>query len=258
MAKKTQFSSSSSSRSYWIYGKHAIIAAVSNPLRVCRRLVVTQNALTQGDALLAQCLERKIPYEILDPKQFLRFVPESAVHQGLACEVEPLPLLDLRDYLAMSEAQESPAKPEILVLLDQVTDPHNVGAILRSCAAFKVGALIVPKHHSPDENAVIAKTASGALDMVPLITVTNLNQTLDQLKDYGFWCFALDVPATQDITKVKGYDKIALVLGAEGKGIRPSTLKHCDVIVQIPIISAIGSLNVSNAAAIALYEVSRV
>ncbi len=203
------------------------------------------------------CQTRQIPYEILDARQFSRYVPESAVHQGLACEVEPLPLLNLHDYLTMAENKEPGSKPEILVLLDQVTDPHNVGAILRSCAAFKVGALIVPKHHSPDENAVIAKTASGALDMVPVITVTNLNQTLDQLKDNGFWCFALDVPAQQDITKVKGYEKIALVLGAEGKGIRPSTLKHCDVIVQIPIISEIGSLNVSNAAAIALYEVSK-
>lgn len=247
-----------STKSYWIYGKHAITAALSNPNRRCLRLIATQNAIYQADSLLGLCKQRNVGYEILDPRQFQRFVPDTAVHQGLACEVAPLQSYDLYEWLNEPRAADfNKDKPLTIVMLDQVTDPHNVGAILRSCAAFGVGALIVPKHHSPDENAVIAKSASGALDMVPMITVTNLNQTIDLLKEEGFWSFALDVPASSNISLLKGYEKILLVLGAEGKGIRPSTLKHCDVIMQIPIISAIGSLNVSNAAAIALYEIMK-
>jgi len=233
-------------RAYWLYGVHAVRAALSNPHRNIRRFITTAPALENvADALGV----RKLTPEIISSQEISKILAEGAVHQGVAIEVLPLPELSLEEYLAQAKAQ----KP--LLLLDQVTDPHNVGAILRSAAAFEAGAVIVTRDHAPQESAVLAKASSGGIEIVPLITVTNLSQSMEMLKKQGYWCIGLDGEAKQTIVQAKLNNKTALVLGAEGKGLRRLTGERCDLLVRLPISSAMESLNVSNAAAIALYAI---
>lgn len=173
----------------------------------------------------------------------------GAVHQGVALDAAPLPETSLEALLATA--------PKLLLLLDQVTDPHNVGAILRSAAAFGADAVLLTDRHAPGQGGVLAKTASGALEHVPLITVVNLARTMATLRDAGFWCIGLAEEGAQDIAAHDLSGKTALVLGAEGEGLRRLTRERCDALARLPTQGAIGSLNVSNAAAVALYEVKR-
>lgn len=237
------------SGTYWLYGVHAVSAALHNPRRQIRRFLVSRNQLEKLPGELLKAAKRQP--EIMDAQALSKLLPEDAVHQGIAVEVAPLQSLSIEEYLLAHPTK----KP--LLLLDQVTDPHNVGAILRSAAAFDAGAVILTKDHAPPESAVIAKSASGALEIVPMIHVTNLVQCMETLKKHGYWCTGLDGEAKETIAQAKLGNDAALVLGAEGKGLRRLTLEHCDRVVKLPIHSQMESLNVSNAAAVALYELYR-
>lgn len=226
---------------YWLYGHHAVLAALGNPARAIRRVVATKNALPK----LAQWAGAHTIEEV-DSRFLEKNLPDGAVHQGLAAEVAPLPRPDLHDILNVN-----PTRP--LLLLDQVTDPHNIGAILRSAAAFDAEAIIITAHGAPAESAVMAKAASGALEMIPLVAVTNLSQAMELIKKAGYWVAGLDGEAKQTLAEAKLGQKTALVLGAEGRGLRRLTAERCDLLVRLPISPRMESLNVSNAAAVALY-----
>jgi 23S rRNA (guanosine2251-2'-O)-methyltransferase len=229
-----------------VFGKHAALAALSNPMRKIKRVLVTSNA----QAELAGALSGLKNITVVDNKKLEASLPPGSVHQGIALECEPLAQPTLADWLG-----ENIDKP--VLLLDQVTDPHNVGAILRSAAAFDIGAVIVTDRNAPAESGVMAKSASGAMDMVPLIAVGNLSQAIETLKKAGYWIYGLDGEAKENIADAKLDKKTALVLGAEGRGLRRLTAEHCDVLVKLPMSNRMESLNVSNAAAVALYEIFR-
>jgi len=235
-------------RSYWLYGIHAVKSALLNEKREIRRMIATKPAI---EKLAPECRARGIIPETMSPQEISRIVPGDAVHQGVAIEVKPLADLLLEEYLAAYSTN----KP--LLMLDQVTDPHNVGAILRSAAAFGVGAVVVTRDNAPQESAVMAKASSGGIEIVPLIAVTNLSQSMEILKKHGFWCVGLDGEAKQAIAQAKLNNKTVLVLGAEGSGLRRLTAERCDLLVRLPISHAMESLNVSNAAAVALYALTQ-
>ena len=182
-----------------------------------------------------------------------RLLPPGAVHQGIAVLAEHLDAIGIEDVGRMAQGREH----ALVMVLDQVTDPHNVGAILRSAAVFGALAVVVPDRHSPEETGALAKSASGALEVMPLVRVTNMVRALEQLKEAGFWTAGLAGEATQTIAQAKLSGKIALVMGAEGEGLRRLTREHCDHLIRLPMTSLVESLNVSNAAAIALYELIR-
>ena len=235
----------------WLFGLHAVRDALANPARDKLRLVVTQNALDRLGAL-----PPGIEPEITDARTFDRAVPlpPESVHQGAALEVKPLKWGSLTD-LALS----GPGKP-LLVALDRVTDPHNVGAILRSAEVFGARAVIAPARHSAPETGALAKTASGALERQPYLRVTNLADTLIELQGMGYVVIGLDGTGDQilpDTLAQFAGRPLCLVLGAEGPGLRDRTRETCDRIARIPFAADFGSLNVSNAAAVALYAVSR-
>ena len=230
-------------------------AVLGNPQRRVRRLVgLPESAaeLRQMAATAAASLPAGAP-EILDRAQFAMLLPGDAVHQGMALAAEPLAARDIDDVLdGIADAMP----PHLVVLLDQVTDPHNVGAILRSAAAFAARAVVITEHGAPPVTGALAKAASGALEAVPLIRVTNLARTLDRLKEAGFWCLGLDEAAEKTIADIDAGSRIALVLGAEGVGLRRLTRERCDFIARLPTRGTLRSLNVSNAAAIALYALT--
>jgi 23S rRNA (guanosine2251-2'-O)-methyltransferase len=225
-----------------IYGWHSAIEALRNPRRTVRRLLVTRNVRNR---LEAAGVAASLP-ESVEPRVIERLTGPSAVHQGIALLCDPLP----------ETALEECAAARLLVALDQVTDPHNVGAVLRSAAAFGASGLIVTSRHAPADTPVLAKAASGALEHVPLVRVTNLARALAELAEMGFLRVGLDGAAPEPIESLPPADRIALVLGAEGKGLRRLTAQTCDLLVRLPTVGPIGSLNVSNAAAVALYAVS--
>jgi len=179
-----------------------------------------------------------------------RLVPHDAPHQGIVIEVEPLENVWLDDLLTRASERA------VLLVLDQVTDPHNVGAILRSAAAFGAIGIVTQDRHSPPESGVVAKAASGALERVPWTRVVNLARALEEIGEAGFWRIGLTGDADTDLKDALGPQRVALVLGAEGPGLRPNTREHCDSLARLPISDAIESLNVSNAAAVALYAAS--
>lgn len=230
-----------------IYGKHACIAVLSNPMRKIKRVMVTKNTKEElGDKIFSNVKNLLT----VDSKKLDDLLPREAVHQGVAIECEPLVQPSLHEWLNADYS-----KP--VLILDQVSDPHNVGAILRSGAAFDVGAVIATDRNAPSESGVMAKTASGALEIVPLISVGNLVQAIELLKKNGYWIYGLDGEAKQTINEIKMDKKSALVLGAEGRGLRRLTGEHCDMLMRLPMSDKMESLNVSNAAAIALYELYR-
>ena len=244
-----------------LYGAHAVAAALANPSRRCHRLIVTQ----EGAALLAGRIDaRALPLaarglldapQIASRQDIAALLPDGAVHQGIVLETAPLPAVDLASACRSLAQREGAART--VVVLDQVTDPHNVGAILRSAAAFAVGAVVVQDRHSPQGAGALAKAASGALETVPLARVVNIARSLIVLKELGYWCLGLDQDAAEPIETVPVQAPLALVLGAEGEGMRRLTRERCDLTARIPMPGAMASLNVSNAAAIALYEVAR-
>jgi 23S rRNA (guanosine2251-2'-O)-methyltransferase len=240
----------------WLYGRHAVAAALANPARRVRRLIALPETAATLRSLAAAATAR-LPTgapEVLDRRGFEMLLPQGAVHQGMALAAEPLPERDIDDVLdGIAEA----VGPQIIVLLDQVTDPHNIGAVLRSAAAFAARAVIVPDHGAPPVTGALAKAASGALEAVPLLRVTNLARSLDRLKEAGFWCVGLEEGAATSLTDTDAGARVALVLGAEGSGLRRLTRERCDLMARLPTRGEPASLNVSNAAAIALYELTR-
>ena len=235
--------------SYWIYGVHAVLAAVANPRRRRRRVLV---AAPQSDSLgvrLEQASQDGGPApEILGRREIEALLPPGAVHQGLALLADPLSDTGL-DEIRKQLAGAGRAR---VVILDQVTDPRNVGAVLRSAAAFGALAVILQNRHSPTPTGAMAKAASGALETVPLVRVTNISRALAKLKDWGFWCAGLDAQGEHSLNALPV--KAALVLGSEGQGLRRLTRESCDMVVGIPVAAGMENLNLSTAAAIALYE----
>jgi 23S rRNA (guanosine2251-2'-O)-methyltransferase len=223
-----------------LYGWHTVTAALANPARRLRRLLATENAARR---LAEEGIAAKPPPEIVRPDAIAGRLPPDAVHQGLYAEAEPLPAPPI----------ETLAADGVVLVLDQITDPHNVGAIFRSAAAFAATAIVTTARHSPEATGVLAKAASGALEHVPLVTVQNLARTLSALKTRGFQVIGLDSTGAQDLAALPLRAPLALVLGAEGKGLRQLTKESCDHVARIDLPGAIQSLNVSNAAALALY-----
>ncbi len=227
-----------------LWGKHPVAAALDNPQRKVLRAWATREA--------AEFMQfpQKVAITLADPRDLERLVPHDAVHQGVVIETEPLEEVWLDDLLANAPDRA------VLLVLDQVTDPHNVGAILRSAAAFGAIGIVTQDRHSPPESGVIAKAASGALERVPWARVVNLARALGDVAEAGFWRIGLAGDAETDLKVALGPPRVALVLGAEGAGLRPNTREHCDALARLPISNAVESLNVSNAAAVALYAAS--
>ena len=224
-----------------LWGRHAVAAALANPERRIVRISVTHDAAADFD------IDSGIPVTFADAADLGRLVPRDAPHQGIVADVEKLPDIWLGDLLDQAED----GRP--LLILDQVTDPHNVGAILRSAAAFDALGIVTQDRHAPPESGALAKAASGALETVPWVRVVNLSRALDEIAEAGFWRVGLTGEAEMTLAEALGPPRVALVLGAEGEGMRQNTALHCDALARLPISERIESLNVSNAAAIALY-----
>ena len=226
------------------WGKHAVAAVLDNPERKVLKAWATREA---ADFMR---FPKEVPVTLADVADLGRLVPHDAPHQGVVIEAEPLEDIWLGDLLGGA------GERAVLLVLDQVTDPHNVGAILRSAAAFGAVGIVTQDRHSPPESGALAKAASGALERVPWARVVNLARALEEIGEAGFWRIGLAGDAESDLKAALGSPRVALVLGAEGPGLRHNTREHCDALARLPISDAIESLNVSNAAAVALYAAS--
>jgi 23S rRNA (guanosine2251-2'-O)-methyltransferase len=240
---RTMARPASETRDTLIFGIHAVEAALANPRRMVRALHVTDNAERRLHEVLA--MRSVLPARVL-PRDLDRRLGPDTVHQGALLETEPLPQPDLREL-----AQAMHGRP--LLVLDQVTDPHNVGAILRSAAVFGAAGLVMTRRHSPPLDGTLAKSASGALEHIPVALVQNLARTLTELRELGVVVIGLHGDAPERLEETHWPDRIALVLGAEGKGLRELTRASCDALCRIATDGPLGSLNVSNAAAVALH-----
>ncbi|MCK1652294.1 23S rRNA (guanosine(2251)-2'-O)-methyltransferase RlmB [Bradyrhizobium sp. 149] len=223
-----------------LYGWHTVTMALANPQRQIRKLTLTENAAKR---LADENFATRVTPEIVRPQEIDRLLSPDAVHQGLLAEADPLPSPDIEDL----------AQDGMVLVLDQITDPHNVGAILRSAAAFAVKAIVTTARHSPEATGVLAKAASGALELVPMVTVQNLARALTTLNELGFLTVGLDSEGSADLSEVTLREPLALVLGAEGKGLRQLTRETCSVVARLDMPGEIKSLNVSNAAVLSLY-----
>jgi 23S rRNA (guanosine2251-2'-O)-methyltransferase len=223
-----------------LYGWHTVAAALANPQRHIRKLLLTENAARR---LADEHIDMPVAPEIVRPSVIDQRLGPDAVHQGLLAEADPLPSPDI-DMLPQQG---------IVLVLDQITDPHNVGAIMRSAAAFAVKAIVTTARHSPEATGVLAKSASGALELVPLVTVQNLARALTEMNDQGFLTVGLDSQGAENLGALVLRQPLALVLGAEGKGLRQLTRDTCSVVARLDMPGEIKSLNVSNAAVLALY-----
>ena len=224
-----------------LWGKHAVAAALDNPERKVLRAWATRETATFMQ------FPKEVAVTLAEAPDLGRLVPNDAPHQGVVIEVEPL------EDAWLDELLRGAPERAVLLVLDQVTDPHNVGAILRSAAAFGAIGIVTQDRHSPPESGVIAKAASGALERVPWARVVNLARSLEEMVQAGFWRIGLSGDVELDLKDALGPPRVALVLGAEGAGLRQNTREHCDSLARLPISDAVESLNVSNAAAVALY-----
>lgn len=245
---------------YWLFGHHAVAAAIANPQRRIHRLVQVGSA---GESLAGVNVPRPaagatppapLPaWESIDREALDHILGRDAVHQGIAARVSPLPEHHIEEVGDLAGTRPT----AVVLILDQVTDPHNVGAILRSAAAFGAIAVVLTERHAAPETGVLAKAASGALEHVPVIRVTNLVRAMEDLKQSGFWCVGLAAEAERTLAENKLSGRVALCLGAEGPGLRRLTREHCDLLAKLPTEGPIDHLNVSNAAAVSLYELMR-
>ena len=228
-----------------LWGRHAVEAALLNPNRRHRKLWATR----EGVASLDGELPADFPVEYAQAADLARLVARDAPHQGLVLDCDALEDIFLDEVL-----DGDPARP--IVVLDQVTDPHNVGAIMRSAAAFNAAAIVTQDRHSPPESGTLAKSASGALEVLPWVRVVNLARALEDMSEAGYWRIGLDGEGQVTLGDALPTGPVALVLGAEGEGMRHNIMQHCDAIARLPMSGAVESLNVSNAAAIALYALA--
>ena len=242
MARRPRRPSGSNNQRPRFWGRHPVTAALANPDRTIRRIWGTREALSGLD------LPQGLPIEYAEAADLARLVPGDAPHQGMVAEVDPLEDIWLEDVLAAGAEDRRP-----LVVLDQVTDPHNVGAVLRSAAAFDALGIVTQDRHAPPESGALARAASGALEIVPWVRVVNLARALDDIGAAGFWRIGLTGHTDRLLGDALGDSRPALVLGAEGEGMRHNTEQHCDELAKLPISDKVESLNVSNAAAISLY-----
>jgi 23S rRNA (guanosine2251-2'-O)-methyltransferase len=224
-----------------LWGRHAVAAALDNPNRRVLKAWATR------DAAGFMQFPKDVAVTLADVADLGRLVPADAPHQGVVIEVEPLEGIWLDEIVGRASDRA------VLLVLDQVTDPHNVGAILRSAAAFGAVGVVTQDRHSPPESGALAKAASGALETVPWVRAVNLARALEEIAEARFWRIGLTGDADSELRDALGPSRVALVLGAEGPGLRPNTREHCDALARLPITSAVESLNVSNAAAVALY-----
>ncbi len=246
----------------WFYGLHPVLAAIANPRRRCFRVLSVPAASAQVSDAVTRAAGSRPAIETVDRVILESWLPPEAVHQGVAAQVAPLPSPDLTE---ITEEMAETNAIRSLVVLDQVTDPRNVGAILRAAAAFGASAVVVQTRHAPEATGTLAKAAAGALEVVPMARVTNIARTLSKLKDAGWMCIGLeahgvDALATLTEPRTSGWPPsggIALVLGSEGSGLRRLVRESCDRLVRIPTSTNVNSLNVATAAAIALYEIRR-
>ncbi|MDR3325929.1 MAG: 23S rRNA (guanosine(2251)-2'-O)-methyltransferase RlmB [Rhodospirillaceae bacterium] len=239
----------------WLWGNHSVLAALANPKRKCLRFLLTIKSLRTNDLEISKIAKIKIlpQIEIVENSYIENLLPLGAVHQGVALFVEPLKSTDIDNLINIT----NDLNEAIIICLDQVTDPHNIGAIIRSSVAFGALGLIIPCRHTPNETGFLAKSASGALELLPLVHVTNLIQSLTKLKHAGFWIAGLDRNASITLANAKLKGKIVLIFGNECAGLRRLTREHCDYLINIPQSKLVESLNVSVATAIALYELIR-
>ncbi len=228
-----------------LWGRHAVEAALKNPARSYRKLWATHEAI---DALDGE-LPANFPVEYADMPDLDRLVARDAPHQGLVLDCAPLEDIHLDEVL-----DDEAGRP--IVILDQVTDPHNLGAVMRSAAAFGAAALVTQDRHAPPEGGVVAKSASGALEVLPWVRVVNLARALEEIAEAGYWRIGLAGEAETTLGEALPAGPVALVLGAEGPGMRHNIAAHCDALARLPISDSVESLNVSNAAAVALYAVA--
>ncbi len=241
---------------YWIYGVHAALAAVANPARDCRRIVLAESASRELEIRVAEGLKTppgRPAVERMERTELDGLLPPSAVHQGLAVLAQPLEVTAIEDIVRdCSEKSEA-----AVIVLDQATDPRNIGAVMRSAAAFRAAAVVVQDRNAPAITGVLCKAASGAVERVPYVRVVNLARAIGKLKEAGFWAAGLDPAAKRTLAEADLSGRVALVLGAEGRGLRRLTRDTCDELVKVPLARGTDSLNLSNAAAIALYELAR-
>ena len=240
----------------WLYGVHAVRHALANRARRCHRLLLSpeaERALGAGFARAMAAGGRKIPTTTVERAAIEARLPAGAVHQGAALEADPLAPVDLNEFCRRLAARER----AVIVALDRVSDPRNVGAVLRAAAAFEAAGLVLTERHAPPATGALAKAAAGALEHVPLVRVTNLARALGRLRDEGFWCLGLDATGGEALSAAELPAKCLLVLGAEGAGLRRLTKERCERLLHIPAGGEVESLNIAAAAAIALYEWSR-
>ncbi len=253
MGKKE--TSTAPSQALWIYGIHACIKALKNPQRRILRLVCVDSHQAPITSLLAEnhidldALSLQI--EPMNISTLTSLLPKDAVHQKIALCAKKLPVPPLETYLKNLNG------PGTFLCLDQITDPHNVGAILRSCAAFDIDGICLTERHSPELTGILAKAASGALENLSLFMINNLSQTLETFKKHEFWCLGLAEEGTHLLGNYDIPERVVFILGSEGKGLRPLTRKNCDILLNIPTSPEFPTLNVSVAAGICLYENAR-
>lgn len=241
------FQTKSEAKNLILYGKHAVFSALQNPERKIIKLMCTaENAKEISQKF------PNVPLVTVDKKDIDKLLPNDCVHQGLALFCSPLQGMSIEELCARSERIDNAR----VLILDQVTDPQNIGAIIRSCAAFGAIAMIVQDKNSPLESGAMAKAAAGTMEFLPIVRVTNLSRSIETLKKHGFWVVGMDGYAKTTIDKMDKTGKLAVIMGSEGAGMRRLVEESCDITVKLPISDKVESLNVSTAAAITLYELS--
>ncbi len=231
-------------KSYLAYGKHSVEGIISNPKRKVLNIWAADKY--KDNKILSAHKVTWVGRDFFE-KKFDQGIP----HQGIACEVQPKQQPSFNEFLKNYNEDKG-----AIVFLDQVTDPHNIGAIIRSAVAFGASAVVVPKNNAPYESAVMLKSASQGFEHIPYITVTNLNRSVEEAKEFGFWAIGLDGYAKQSIKDIPNYDRVSIIMGSEGKGMRSKISENCDILAKLPISDKVESLNVSNACAVALYELA--
>lgn len=241
-SKKISQSNKKNEKKFFIYGKHTVLSALNNKQRKKFRLYISSK-------YIETCKSYKdiVDVQVIHKDDFQKFIPFNSVHQEIALEVLPLPELSIENVI-------SSKKTSCIVILDQVQDPHNIGAILRSAASFDVDAVINTVHNSPSETSVMAKSASGAMDIIPYIKAMNITNVINILKNNGYWCYAMDGTGKNDLSKISLPEKLVIVLGSEESGIRKLVKENCDDIFKISMNNQIESLNVSVAGSIAMHQ----